>query len=90
MLYFCSDENRKAKNEFTGVQHLIVKANSVAIPQACPCTHTCTWVTTKIDSARHIYHDSILSLTSSICAGCADYRIWGSSTCTDTIISIYK
>ena len=24
VLYFCSDENRKAKNEFTGVQHLIV------------------------------------------------------------------
>jgi len=64
-----------------------MKPNSVAIPQACPYTHTCTWVTTRIDSARHIYHDSILSFTSSICDGYADYRCWGSSTCTNTIIS---
>ena len=97
VLYFCSDENRKAKNEFTGVQHLIVwiglfgiNANSSAIPQACTHTHTCTWVTTKIDSAKHIriYHDSILLFTSSICAGYADYRCWGCSTCTNTIISV--
>ena len=52
MLYFCSDENRKAMNdEFTVVQHCVnifgMKANSAAIPQACSYTHTCTWSSQK-------------------------------------------
>ena len=94
VLYFCSDENRNVMNEFTVVQHLIVwidlfgtKANSDAIPQACAHTHTCMYMGHyKIDSTRPVCHDSILSCTSSICAGCADYKGWGSSTCTNISI----
>ena len=65
-----------------------MKANSAAIPQACAHTKVIhVHGHHKIDSTRPVYHDSILSLTSSISAGCADYRGWGSSTCTNTIIS---
>ena len=63
------------------------QGNTYALTWYVPHTDTCMYMGHyKIDSTRPVYHDSILLRTCSICAGCADYKGWDISTCTNVSI----